>query len=113
MPEKYRGAARTTRPAFGAFTGVPAGLLKSAPPCWLRGSPLNTLCVPNALLAACTTGRANAPAHSRSPAEAFQIASSSRASRAIRSAASGGGVTNVGSTVSVRVRKGRFVTVMG
>ena len=57
FPEKYRLRATTTRPAFGAPIGVPAGLMKSAPLCALRGVPLKMLRVPNALFAGCGTGR--------------------------------------------------------
>jgi len=40
LPVKYSARATAMRPAFGAWTGVPAGLRKSAPPCGVRGLPL-------------------------------------------------------------------------
>src|SRR5882672_8727393 len=73
FPEKYKSRATATRPAFGAWIGVPAGLRKSAPPCALRGLPLKMLRVPNALLASCGTGRTNGAVHRRSAADAFQL----------------------------------------
>ena len=85
--------------------GVPAGLRKSAPPCALRGWPLKMLRVPKALLAASATGRTNGSRHSRSGDDERHTSSSSFASRSIRSRSDSGGVTNAGSTVSVRVRK--------
>src|SRR3954469_3914472 len=104
LPEKYKPRATTTRPALGERMGVPAGLRKSAPPCALRGLPLNTLRVPNALFAGCGTGRVNGSGHSRVGGDPRHVAAISRESAAIRSAADGGGVTKFSSTVSRRVR---------
>jgi hypothetical protein len=64
-PVKYKSRAATTRPAFGARTGVPVPLRKSVPACGLRACPLYTLRVPKALLACSSTGRTKAPVHKR------------------------------------------------
>jgi len=91
LPVKYSARAIRTRPAFGAATGDPGGLRKSAPPCALRGSPLKMLRVPNALFATSGTGTHERRCPARlSPGVAHTFCSS-RASRSIRSCSSGGG----------------------
>ncbi len=94
FPEKYRLRATAMRPAFGASIGVPAGLRKSAPPCELRGLPLKMLRVPNALFAACGTGRTNADVHNRLAADDSHVAASNADSRSMRGSSDAGGVTN-------------------
>ena len=83
----------STRPAFGACTGVPAGLAKSAPLCGLRASPLNTLRLPNALLASCGTGRTNAVFHRRVGVAVPNASSINFASSAMRPCTLSGGFT--------------------
>lgn len=91
------------RPAPGAATGVPVGLLKSTPPCGLLGCLLKMLRVPKLLEGGVVTGGRNGPSHARG----LDVLNSSCirvASRSIRSSALAGGFTNAAGTRNRLVR---------
>src|SRR5216684_6343690 len=98
LPVKNRSRAQTMRPALGDSIGVPAGLRKSAPPCGLRRSPLNTLRVPKLLFDWPGTGRTNGADHNRVAAELAYASLRNVASRRMRASSAGDGLTKLGST---------------
>ena len=79
FPVKNSSRAPTMRPPFGALTGRPSGLAKSAPPCGFRRSPLKMLRVPNRLFAGSGTGGTNARVQSRLGGEAAEDPAQERA----------------------------------